>query len=79
VHTTSAVAVRVGQDVRVNGLAQSEFMGMGHEIINASVSPLFDSTSGTTTTPNTGMGGPYEPIDNISAPDTSGARTTPTN
>lgn len=61
VHTTSTENLELGERVSVEGTARAEMIGMGHQIVNASVMPL--NTSGA-------MGGPYEEPQDESVPST---------
>ncbi len=54
VHTNASLTIKAGDRVQVNGTAESEALGIGHEIVNASV----------TTQTGERVGGPYEPMDN---------------
>lgn len=53
VHTVNNLSLKEGTRVRVKGTADSDVLGMGHEIVNATVASV-----------NAGVGGPLEPITN---------------
>jgi hypothetical protein len=71
VHTTGNNQVAVGDRVLVKGKAESEMLGMGHQIVSAAVSL---QSSGAKPSAG-GTGGPYSPIDNDTASGTNNNTT----
>lgn len=70
VHTAANNQVAVGDHVLVKGKAESEMLGMGHQIVNASITM---QTSGASPSAG-GMGGPYAPLEDNSTNTNTDAR-----